>query len=103
MFFRFSVCLCVFSEEDLTELRGEGLYFRLRISRATNLPSKFSKDCFVNYKFFLDEQTQKTKHHEGISTQPIFDYERTIHIDIGKTAENCQTVFIHRYILASDV
>lgn len=59
--------------EDLLDRRID---YQVQIIRATDLPSNFCKDVFVEYQIYLNEQVFRTESIEGKSREPEFNYSK---------------------------
>jgi hypothetical protein len=59
--------------EDLKEHRID---FIVEVNFAQDLPADFCRDVYVEYQFYLDEETNKTQATEGKNQSPVFEYRK---------------------------
>jgi hypothetical protein len=62
-----------FEEEELTELKGEPLSIRLEVKKCMGLPQKYSKNVFVQYKFFYDDTDHKSEVCADQTNNPLLE------------------------------
>lgn len=63
------------------EIVGKKVSFRVKIPGATGLPSKYSNDVFVRFKFFDDTNQYETEAHDSKSTDPKFTFETKVEFE----------------------
>ena len=62
--------------ESPEELLSRRIDFVVCIERATDLPSNFCRDVFVEYQIYLEDKKYQTKIAEGKNRNPVFEYQQ---------------------------
>lgn len=79
--------------DEPEQLIGKRIDFNIVINKAENLPEMLSKNVYVTYQWYLENDEFRTEHSDAVDPNPVFNYKH--HMTIDYVTEDLLKYFKH--------